>query len=252
MKIGIIDSGVGGLSIYRRLKEKFPHQGVLYFADQAFMPYGEKDKKTLLLRGVGIISFLLERRVTHVILGCHTLDTNCGIYLQELFPVPFFHISESAFEMAKMYSKVGILATKSTIQSDYFQKKLQDQVAFSLACSFFGVMVEKGEIEMGHVKAMMQEIPDQKVPLLLACTHYPFLEAAMKTYLPSNAVLLDPATHLVEKISSYENSHQDEFYTTGTPEEFEKVGKTLLDRKLSSPFFVKSLYSSVNLKFCGK
>ena len=200
--IGIFDSGVGGTSIWKEIRELLPFEDCIYVADSKNAPYGEKSEKEILRLSIKNTQFLLEKDCKLIVVACNTATTNAISYLRENFSVPFIGI-EPAIKPAALNSKsktVGILATQGTLSSSLFHSTSKNHAAGITVIEQKGTglveLIENGELESGELRRLLKGYLDPMLErgidyLVLGCTHYPYLIPMLKELLPSNVKIID-------------------------------------------------------------
>lgn len=216
--IGIFDSGVGGLSVFREIRKVLPDERYIYFSDSAHCPYGEKTKEYIAERARAITGLLLDAGADIIVVACNTATAAAISVLRDEFPISFIGM-EPAVKPAAMSTKtgvVGVLATAGTLKAD---KYLNTRGRFSKDVKIvehvgqgFVEAVEKGimtgenaeSIVRTSLKPLLDEGADR---IVLGCTHYPFLMETIKKvadelYPERNVEIIDPAPavarHLLE------------------------------------------------------
>lgn len=251
--IGIIDSGVGGLSVWRELIALLPHESTIYLADQMYIPYGTRDSEEIYKLAKRLVTFLLSRHVKLIIIACNTITVTSLAKLRVEYPlIPIIGtvpVVKKAAEVTKN-GNIGILSTISTAESEY-QKQLIKKFAANLhvvniGCDKLVPLIEKGIINGQLVeKAIALDIEEFKKnkidTLALGCTHFPFIRSVFQEHLGENVQLLDSGSAIarqVKRILENNISLADEavgshaFYTTGSAEKFRIVAKKLLGSKI--------------------
>ena len=200
--IGIFDSGVGGLTIYKEIHKLLPHENIIYLADSKNAPYGEKTKQEIIDISVKNTEFLLSKGCKIIVVACNTASTNAVQYLRSHYKVPFIRV-QPAIKPAALNSKtkiVGILATKGTLKSDLLLETSQrfaqgvevvEQVGEGLVS-----LIEKGQMHstemdvllQSHIQPMLKKKIDY---LVLGCTHYPFLTPQIEALVGDKVKVLD-------------------------------------------------------------
>ena len=190
-RIGIFDSGVGGLSVLREIRKVLPGEDCLYYADTANCPYGEKTREFIIDRSVAITQLLLDRGCEIIVVACNTATAAAIATLRSRFPVRFVGI-EPAVKPAALTSRtgaIGVLATASTLASAKYLKMKEiygDKVTIAEGVGQgFVELVEAGELTGPHAEAVARASLE---PLLaagadriaLGCTHYPFLKETLE------------------------------------------------------------------------
>lgn len=193
--IGVFDSGIGGLSILRHIRNCLPHEDLLYFADTDFMPIGSKPEPVIVARSLAIAEFLLARGVKTLVLACNTATAAAIKGLRELYPDLALVGVEPGLKPAAALTQsriVGVLATERTLDSQKFEQ-LRTQISAASnvrflpqACVGLADQVEKGELDTPATAAMIRRyvaplIEQGADTLVLGCTHYPFVQALIET-----------------------------------------------------------------------
>lgn len=216
--IGIFDSGVGGLSVFREIRKVLPDEKYIYYSDNAHCPYGEKSKEYIIDRAREITRFMLEKGAEIIVVACNTATAAAISTLREEFPVRFIGM-EPAVKPAATSTRtgvVGVLATAGTLKADKYlntREKYKEGVRIAEHVGQgFVELVESGEISgeraesivHDSIKPLLDEGADR---IVLGCTHYPFLaETILKVaseIAPDRELeVIDPAPavarHLVE------------------------------------------------------
>lgn len=249
--IGILDSGVGGLSIWSRIIKELPHESTIYLADSKNVPYGDKTEKEIYSLAKTMIEFLLEKRVKLIVVACNTITVSCIDQLRKDFSqihiIGIVPVVKTACERTKN-KKIGILSTKKTSESQY-QKDLIAKFAngckvVSIGTSNLVPFVERGEIDGKEVKKVLRsdlkEFIEKGVDAIaLGCSHFPFLKKAMQEIMGENVLILDSSSAVARqtrKVLENNNILSDgnsfyEFYTTGDASQFETVVKKLTENQ---------------------
>ncbi len=187
--IGIFDSGIGGLSVLQHIHQDLPHEDLLYFADSAYAPYGDKSEAEISARSLAVTEFLLQRGVKALVVACNTATTAAIKAIRTAYPeLPVIGI-EPGLKPAAAQSRskiVGVLATRATLLSARLLT-LQQQISaasgvqFELqACVGLVDQIEKGELRSAQTALLLRRyiaplITQGADTLVLGCTHYPFV-----------------------------------------------------------------------------
>lgn len=216
--IGIFDSGIGGLSVFREIRKVLPEQSYVYYSDNAHCPYGEKTREYIIDRARAITRFLFEKGCEIIVVACNTATAAAIATLREEFPVKFIGM-EPAIKPAAQATRtgvVGVLATAGTLKAtkyiDTRARWAQNVRIVEHIGQGFVELVEKG-ITTGHeadstVRTSLMPLLDAGADMIvLGCTHYPFLsetisKVASEAYPERNIEIIDPAPavarHLIE------------------------------------------------------
>lgn len=258
--IGILDSGVGGLTVVRSLMEKLPEESFIYFGDTAHLPYGSKSEPELMRYAREIIAFLLKHEVKAIIVACGTHSSITLPHIAEDYDIPLMGVVKAAASCAVKASRnrrIGIAATQATVNSRAYTGEIQrlnpDCQVFETACPQFVPLVESGKLEDGET---MQAVAEYLQPLLgqgidslvLGCTHYPFLSRLIENFVGKGVEVIDPSCKTVEQamgIFAEKNlfGHNPDpsrtFYVSGNDESFYKVGRLLIGDTIKKVLKVK-------------
>ncbi len=209
--IGLFDSGVGGISIWKAVNQLLPNEHTIYLADNKNAPYGHKTKDEIIALSEKNTEFLLERNVKLIIVACNTASTNAIPHLRQKYKVPFIRI-QPAIKPASLQSKtkkIGLLATQSTLNSDMLQElkqiiPVQDVEIIGRYGQGLVEIVENNQMESpetyrllnNYLKPMMDSGIDH---LDLGCTHYPFLIPQMQKILGDNIKIIEPSMAIAKQ-----------------------------------------------------
>ena len=152
-KIGIFDSGLGGLTVLKSIKQKYPNEKFIYVGDTAFLPYGSKTAETIIQRTHKIVQFLIKKNVKGIIVACNSASSVALKSLKNEYSTPILGVIESSIKLAlknKEVKTIGLLGTSTTVNSKAYESKLlsysNEVKLFSTACPLFVPLVEEGWI----------------------------------------------------------------------------------------------------------
>ena len=243
--IGFFDSGVGGLTVLKKVKELLPNENYLYFGDLKNIPYGEKSKEELIKIADKIFKFFEKKNVKVVIMACNTTSANTYEILKDKYNFKIYPIIQScASVIAKLPVKtIGILATEATIKSGVYSKELKKHnpklETFEMSCPpWVGIVEDKKQKEtksVACVESYLGEIlkyyPDK---IILGCTHYPYLLDILGKF-TSKDMFIDPAQYFADFIKAdltknnmLNNSKikgMEEFFVSANPESFKEASQ---------------------------
>ncbi|MGB0897145.1 MAG: glutamate racemase [Flavobacteriaceae bacterium] len=200
--IGIFDSGIGGVSIWKEIHQLLPNEHCIYLADSKHAPYGQKSKQEIIDLCIKNTELLIDKGCKLIVVACNTATTNAIKYLRANYDVSFIGI-EPAIKPAALHTKtksIGILATKGTLSSELFHStselyteniSITEQIGKGLV-----ELIETGQIHSNDMSKLLQEYLTPMVAnnidyLVLGCTHYPFLIDQIKAILPKNITIVD-------------------------------------------------------------
>ena len=187
--IGVFDSGIGGLSVLRHIRQRLPHERLIYFADSGFAPYGDKPEEVVIARSLAIADFLTRQGCKALVVACNTATAAAIDALRERFasiPVVGVEPGLKPAAAATLTGIVGVLATENTIGSRKFQA-LHERIAaithkrFLLQpCHGLADQIEKGELHSPDTAILVRHyvlplLEQGADTLVLGCTHYPFV-----------------------------------------------------------------------------
>jgi glutamate racemase len=211
--IGIFDSGIGGLTVWRALREQLPHTPMLYVADQAHVPYGARPPAEICALSTAITRFLLAQGADVIVVACNTATAAALTHLRQTFPdVPFVGM-EPAVKPAAALTKTGVvgaLATANTFKSQRYASLLArfagDVVLVEDACVGLVERIERGELATAEtasfLRAILAPMLAQGVDvLILGCTHYPFVRPLLEQIAGPDVVMVDPAPAVARQVA---------------------------------------------------
>jgi len=252
--IGVFDSGIGGLTVYKALKEKLPDEKVIYLGDTARLPYGTKSAQTIIHFSEDNARFLLGKDIKIIVVACNSASSHAVQYLQDTFEkIPVLGVIEPGAEAAVECSKkkIGVIGTSATIMSRAYEKAILEKnpnaQIITKDCPLFVPLVEEGWLNHKVTRLVAEEyllpLKEQGIDsLVLGCTHYPVLKGVISEVLGEAIKLIDSAEVISKRVysilkslgwlSRLKNNCEDEFYVTDFPERFRKVGEIFLKRKI--------------------
>ena len=255
-KIGLFDSGVGGLSVLRHVQAQLPDVPLLYIADQAHVPYGSRSLSDIRQLSDGITRFLLAHGANLIVVACNTASGAALTYLRQTFPdVPFVGMEPAVKPAAATTKsgKVGILATSGTFESQRYHSLMarfaQDVEVFENPCVGLVDLIEAGEIESEATAVLLrrcvQPMLDAGVDtLVLGCTHYPFVLPVLRKIVGTAVAIIDPAPAVARQVSRIWQQQNVpiatpsppliQAITTGDPQQFTRQIQQLLGNSIPS------------------
>jgi glutamate racemase len=208
MRIGVFDSGVGGLTVLKALRRRMPTQDFLYVGDTARVPYGRKPREMVEGFARGIAQFLVSEGVGGIVVACNTASAAALPQLGELAPVRVWGVIDPGVEAARRLSpqgRVGVIGTAGTIAADVYQRKLEalGMTVWARACPLFVHLVEEGLSDSPEAELLVRYYLDDRPELealVLACTHYPMLKPMLRRVLGDGVQLVDSAEVTAEAV----------------------------------------------------
>jgi glutamate racemase len=257
LRIGVFDSGFGGLTVLRELLKLLPGAESIYLGDTARLPYGSKSRETISRYAVSSAKFLEEQGADLLVIACNTATALALEDIQASLPMPVIGVIEPGAEAARAASRDGdvmVLATSATVQSGAYTRALAavGLKAFEKACPLLVPLVEEGwtnhpvtdEVIRIYLEEALNAAP-QTETLLLGCTHYPLIEPAMRRVLgcmrapltivdSAKATALATARLVAER---FPNAVRTEvparsFFATDSVAKFQRLGANFLGQPL--------------------
>jgi len=230
--IGLFDSGLGGLTVVRRVRAALPRADLVFFSDQAHVPYGDRSVENLQALLTANLAWLDARGVDAIVMAC---NTSCAVADVRGWPPARAHIFDLIDAAASATAlrgsrRVGVVATVATVRSGAYTRRLQTVLPHALihevAAPALVPLVEAGDTEGASARAAVaaacDALPRDLDAVVLACTHYPVLEAHFAAVLGSSVALIDPAVAQAERVATFARelgidagSGRTEFVTSG-------------------------------------
>jgi glutamate racemase len=262
--IGIFDSGIGGLTVFREIAKILPREDLIYLGDTARVPYGTKSAATVTRYAIQNVRFLLRENVKLVVVACNTASAFALEALREEFSIPILGVIEPGVSgtlrtlSGKPSKKVTVIGTEGTIASEAYSRSLLRQdphvSVTGTACPLFVPLVEEGwwenDVAERVARVYLQETLRQGLDaLILGCTHYPLLKRTIRKVVGPNAVLVDSAEETAQEVSRLLGKDrllresnpvsQRKFFVTDSPERFQRVGSMILGQALTNVHHVE-------------
>ena len=238
MPIGIFDSGVGGLTVLEEIHSLLPHEHLIYFGDQANVPYGNKKEDLIKDLSFKIVEFLLEKKCTFLVIACNTMTIAILDQLKDISPVPIIGVVDNGIELSVKSTKtnhIGILATPYSINSKILEQKILQANAnihlTPIAAPLLAEKIEKGwnKNDTPYLKECLDSFPSTVDTILLACTHYPLisqeilsLNPRVRLINPAHATALEVAS-LLKAPNSSPKKGSIEIFTSGSVDQFTNI-----------------------------
>lgn len=259
LPIGIFDSGVGGLTVYRALHERLPNERFVYLGDTARVPYGTKSLATVERYAVENSRFLQAHGIKLLVVACNTASALALPAIRKSVQVPVMGVIEPGSRAAVEVSgrdRIGVIATEATVQSHAYSDAIaamgSEVEVIERACPLFVPLAEEGWANSDVARIVAQDYLGElrKTPvgaLVLGCTHYPILREVIGQTIGGNVTLIDSGAATARDVEALlENSNLthdepfglyqerrlcddlDHFYVTDAAERFAKVAERFL------------------------
>lgn len=212
MRVGIFDSGIGGVSVLKSLLEARLFEEIIYYGDTARVPYGTKDKETIITYSLEALDFFSPFKIDLLIIACNTVSAYALDILREKAPYPVVGVIEAGVlavqnKLSDKEASILVLATQATTQSQVYPKALSAlgyQHIESIATTLFVPLVEEGiyegEILQSTFKHYFHSITTPPKAIILGCTHYPFISKAISGYFQEKSLLIHSGEAIVEQL----------------------------------------------------
>lgn len=252
--IGILDSGVGGLSVLRYIRELLPDEDLLYFADQAHVPYGPRPAAEIIEFSAEITRFLLAQGNKMIVVACNTASAAALNHLRLNFPeVPFVGMEPAVKPGSRQtqQGKIGVLATVGTFGSSRYANLMaryaQGVVAYEDPCPGLVQQIEAGQLEGAKTEQILHKALGPMLAVgvdtvILGCTHYPFVLPLIQRIAGPDVVIIDPAPAVARQVKRVLQKRQLEqhhskagtvrAYTTGDADLLERLSSQLLEQPI--------------------
>ena len=207
--VGVLDSGLGGLSVLRALRARLPSEDYLYCADNGNAPWGDKTEAFIIDRTRAMIQFLLERDAKAIVIACNTATATAAETVRREFNLPIIGIEPAVKPAAKLShsGRFGVLGTTRTITSDRYHNLLvrftQGTHVMSVAAPGLMECVERGELNTPKTRELLKKYLTPMLDagidtLVLACTHYPFLTEAIREIAGRPLQIIEPSSAVAD------------------------------------------------------
>ncbi len=207
MKIGVFDSGMGGLSIANNIIKQLPDHEVVFVNDKDNMPYGSKSKEQLLELVVPKLNKLIEDGCRVIVIACNTVTTNIINELRKVISVPLVAV-EPMVKTASEATKTGnftVCATPATLSSPRYRELVseyaKDNYIFEPDCNNWSSMIENNQIDREEIeKVVIQSEKNNSDVIVLACTHYHWIEDMIKELAGEEVLVIQPEQPLIDQL----------------------------------------------------
>lgn len=246
-RIGVFDSGVGGLTVLREIYRQLPYESILYFADTARLPYGIRSPEEILQFVREILLWMTEQRVKMVIMACNTSSALALEIVQAEFSFPILGVILPGARAAVHTGKrIGVIATPATADSNAYGNAIAEIDAtaqvWQVGCPDFVPLIEQNRIYDPYTKRVaieyVQPLLERNIDTLVyGCTHYRHLAPIFQSILPRTIQLVDPAYYVVQSaerelemmgLKSTQTPRPTRFCVSGSPTTFAQLSRQWL------------------------
>jgi glutamate racemase len=256
MKIGVFDSGFGGLTVFRALLDRLPGADYVYLGDTARLPYGAKSQATVARYAVSSARFLVDQGAEYLVIACNTASALALDAIRDAVPVPVLGVIETGANAAQASTKTGdvlVIATAATVESHAYAAACRERGlrAYEKACPLLVPLVEEGWIDHPVTEEVLKIYLDELLAesataglkpdtLVLGCTHYPLLQAnierkldpAIKVIDSADATAVQVAAALTIPEKANAPAPERSFYATDSVQKFRKLGTRFLGQPM--------------------
>ncbi|PLR98068.1 glutamate racemase [Bacillus sp. T33-2] len=259
--IGIIDSGVGGLTVAKEIIRQLPHEQIIYLGDTARCPYGPRPAEEVKRFTWELTQFLLKKNIKMLVIACNTATAVVLDEIRSQLKIPVLGVIHPGARTAlKVTSnrKIGVIGTEGTVKSRAYEhalKSINRSVRVtSLACPKFVPLVESGEYDGPVAKKVVAETLKPLAnrgldTLILGCTHYPLLEPLIKNIMGEKVSVISSGEETAREVSTIlhhngmlnegEDTPEHHFYTTGSKTIFSRIASQWLERTIEDVKTIK-------------
>jgi len=241
--IGILDSGVGGLSVMREIHAHLPNQSLTYIGDTAWCPYGNKNFSDIRDRTFALSDFLINQGAEVIVIACNSATIVAIEELRSRHCIPFVGMEPGVKPASDLTQTgtIGVLATEASLAGEKFHSLVaahaQDLRVITQPCPKFVELVERGILEGAEVDQAIDEYTSEILAanadvFILGCSHYPFLRPALEARLPDHIQFIDTGNAIARRVSQQSltspNQNEVNVMTTGDPKEFSRLCEILI------------------------
>ncbi len=252
--IGVFDSGIGGLSVVKRISAHLPTESIIYFGDTARVPYGNKSNETVIEYAKQDASFLTKKGIKLLIVACNTVSSVAIDVLRKSYNIPVIGMIEPGAAKAASSTKnnkIGVIGTNSTISNKAYSKALKKInpaiEVYEKACPLFVPLAEEGWVDHKATqliaKEYLTELKEAGIDtLILGCTHYPILVNVIQKVMGSKITLIDSGWAATDVVDDYLSGRGlkthcgqeavHEYYVSDLPDRFKIVAERFLGKKI--------------------
>lgn len=227
MRVGVFDSGVGGLTVLHNLIINYPNNDYIYYGDTLNLPYGSKTKEELNKLSSNDINFLLNQKVDIIIIACGTVSSNCLDYLKNKYQIPIYDIISPTIKYLNNsnHTNIGIIATERTIDSHIFKNNLNKKV-YEIKTPKLVPLIENNNLDNidNTIDEYLKEYQNKIDILVLGCTHYPIIKNYIDKYFNHKIEVLDMSNLLLDKLKE-DSSSSINIY-------FSKLNNTIIENTI--------------------
>jgi glutamate racemase len=262
LSIGMFDSGIGGLTVLKEVRNLLPGEDIIYLGDTARVPYGNKSSYTVTRYALETSFFLLAKGIKALVIACNTSSALALNTLKKKLPIPVFGVIDPASRAAARQTttrKIGVIGTKATVKSTAYDRAVgkidRHLQVLSQACPLFVPIVEEGweDTEVAHlvVRKYLSPFHSSGIDvLIMGCTHYPILQRTIREELGSDVFIVNTGRETATEVQELLGARgllrdagrgRCSYFVTDSPDSFSEVGSRFLSEPISNVKLVKNL-----------
>ena len=246
--IGIFDSGVGGLTVFKQIRKELPNENIIYLGDTKNFPYGNKSKEEIIKFSKENVETLIKKGAKIIVIACGTATSQAIGVLEKEYEIPIIGIIEPTVNYIKTreIKEIGVIATEGTIKNGAWEKQLKNKIddikVINKACPMLATIAEEGKAKSEEGKKAIKEYmkPFKKNhtdKIILGCTHYPIYEKLIREELGYDVELINTGITVAEYLEKYlkdnnlENDtpkEKEEIFLTKPEQEFKNIAKNIM------------------------
>ena len=250
--IGMFDSGVGGMTVFKEITNLLPNENITYIGDTASFPYGSKSKETIIELSKKQVENLIQKDAKLIVIACGTATSQALEEMKKMFNIPIIGIIEPTVKYIKenKYKNVGVIGTTGTIRSKGWQRAIENEIpncnVQSKACALLASMAEEGWTDNEIARLAIHEyVKDFKNidSLVLGCTHYPLLTNVIKKQIGKKVEIINIGEHVAKEAKAILKNNDQmaehkeqriDTYLTETECKFNEVASKLLGTEVKA------------------
>jgi len=254
--IGVFDSGLGGLTVIKKLAELLPGEEIIYLGDTSRVPYGPRSRQTIIKYANQDAAFLTGYDIKAMVVACNTVCSVALDSLENLYDMPIYGVVGAPARSAANSTenkKIGVIGTAATIRSKAYEtalKRINPELSVhSVSCPLFVPLVEEGWIDAVDEAALciaeryLDELRESEIDtLILGCTHYPLLKDVISKIMGSEVILIDSGAETAKRVAE-DLEHRDmlsenetggsiQYYVTDSIEGFANIASRYLESEV--------------------
>lgn len=248
--IGIFDSGLGGLTVFKAVRRALPKENIIYFGDTAHVPYGSKSAETVINYSLEIALFLSQKNIKLLVIACNSASAMTVGAVRKALKIPVLEVIIPGAKAALSRTKTGriaVIGTEATIKSGAYRRALKKlgkaSAIFEKACPMFVPLIEEGWWHKPVTKLVAREYlsPLKKHnidTIILGCTHYPVIKKTIRQILGAKVAMVDSAESVAaevlrvlsaNKILKSSGRGKAVIYASDAPQRFKRLAKNILN-----------------------